>query len=139
MSENAWKYRLEFEKGAPFLSHLSPDIRLQNPGWGDDIYKSSITQMEFFLPTGNKIIMRGMIEYNFFIEAIQSMSRNNGADLHAVYICGRFPESNIVDLWKIGNGAVVHDRKIYGQEYDGTATRGWKPGIPLREVISQII
>jgi hypothetical protein len=134
-----WCYRLEFDGGAPLQSYTSPDIRTNNPGWGDLGIGVPISQIEFFLPTGHKIVMRGMRMYNFFIEALQSFAGNTGAQLSAVYLCGLHPNQDIVDVWCIGNGVVKRTQAALGSEYEGTATRGWKNGNVAVPFASEVV
>lgn len=126
---HAWRMRIKLAGNLPVKEVLTGDLRFQNPGWGDEIFKSAIASMEFFLPTGHKIVMCGMDSYNFFVEATQDMSRS-GAKIQAFWFLGRIPDSNIVEMWRVGDGQVTRQRKIFGQEWGGTATRGWKLGVP---------
>jgi hypothetical protein len=124
----AWKLRAVFDGKTPPREYLTPDIRFHNPGWGDDIFNRRIEILEFYLPTSHKIHMAGMEAYNFFVEATQSMSRKNNARIEAFWICGKFPETGIIEMWRIGNGKVIRQRKTWGREWGGAATSGWKMG-----------
>lgn len=126
---NAWKIRAVFAGKLPPKEYLSPDIRRKNPGWGDEIFNRQIELLEFFLPTGHTLHLSGMEAYNFFVEVTQSMSKKGKARIEAFWFCGKFPGEPIVDMWRIGQGRVLRERKPWGQEWGGTATSGWKLGI----------
>lgn len=132
----AWRIRATFAGKLPPKEYLTPDIRNTNPEWGDEIFNRAIEKIEFFLPTGHRLILSGMEKYNFFVEAIQAMGRGR-TDINAFYFCGKLPDREIVEFWKISNGQIVRDRAPYGREYMGTPTGGWKKGVPGR-VISML-
>ena len=132
----------------PPRRYLTPDVRFTNPGWDSEDFNRRIEQLEFFLPTGHKIVLAGMEAYNFFIEATQRFSRKGGARIEAFWLCGKIPSpatseirhpTSDIEMWRIGNGQVVHQRKPWGQEWGGTATRGWKPGLVGAAPISAIV
>ena len=133
----AWKFRAVFVGFKP--AYLSRDVRVHDPGWSDEEFTAPIASLEFFLPTGHKVLMAGMISYNFFIEASQAFSRRGGARLEAVWLAGRYPGSDVVAMWRIGGGQVIHKTVKFGQEWGGTAIRGWKPGDIGAEPISTLV
>lgn len=134
-----WKLRAVFDGKLLPRKYLTPDIRFHDPGWGDEIFNRRIESLEFFLPTGHKIYMYGMEAYNFFVEATQSMSRKGGARIVAFWICGKLPEQPVVDMWRIGDGKVIRQRKIWGREWGGAATSGWKMGSVGRPARSLLV
>jgi hypothetical protein len=129
----AWRIRARFTGGIGAREYLSPDVRQADPGWSSETFNRQIESLEFFLPTGHRIMLSGMEAYNFFAEATQSMSRkglaNGGARLEAIWLCGKFPGTPVVEMWRIGQGQVTRQRKPWGREWGGAATRGWKFGI----------
>ena len=135
----SWRLRATFAGNLPPRTYTTPDVRHTNPGWDSEVFNRQIEQLEFFLPTGHKIILSGMEAYNFFIEATQVFSRGSrqGARLEAFWLCGKLPNPNPspltphsspIEMWRIGQGKVVRQRKPWGQEWGGTPTRGWKLG-----------
>jgi hypothetical protein len=139
----AWRLRATFAGKLPPREYVTPDLRHANPGWGDEIFNRRIESLELFLPTGHRIVMSGMEAYNFFVEATQDMSRRSGAQIEAFWLCGKLPveQPAQVEMWRIGQGKIIRLRKPWGQEWGGTATRGWKPGsvgnAPLSTLITQ--
>ncbi len=125
----AWRIRVIFAGKLPFKEYITPDIRKNDPGWASEVFNRPIEQMEFFLPTGHKIVMSGMEQYNFFIEAVQSTGSRGRAEIKAFWLCGKMPCADVVVMWRIGDSKVVRDRKPWGQEWGGGPTRGWKQGV----------
>lgn len=135
----AWRIRATFAGKLPPRSYITPDVRFTNPGWDSEVFNRQIEQIEFFLPTGHKILMSGMEAYNFFIEATQGLSGRGGARLEAFWLCGKLPAASEVEMWRIGQGKVIRQRKAWGQEWGGGPTRGWKLGLVGAAPISRII
>jgi hypothetical protein len=127
--QTAWRIRATFYGKLPPKEYLTPDIRHKDPGWGDEIFNRTIESLELFLPTGHRIVLAGMAQYNFFVEAVQSTRSRNGAEIRAFWLCGKLPGKEIVEMWRIGEGKVIRDQKPWGREWGGGPTRGWKPGV----------
>jgi hypothetical protein len=123
----AWRLQAFFAGGLPPYSYLSPDIRRADPGWGGELFNRQIESLELHLPTGHKIVLGGMEQYNFFVEAIQGPGCLS-PKIKAFWLAGKPPESNIVELWRISGGKVVRTRKIWGREWCGGPTSGWRSG-----------
>lgn len=128
----SWRLRATFAGKLPPKQYLTPDIRHTNPGWDDEIVNRQIESLEFFLPTGHRIVLSGMDAYNFFVEVSDSLSGRGSPRIEAFWLCGKVPRQNggasIVEMWRIGHGKVVRLRRLWGKEWGGTATRGWKLG-----------
>lgn len=133
----AWRIRATFAGKLPPKEYITPDIRSNNPGWGDEVFNRTIEKLEFFIPTGHRLIMSGMEKYNFFIEAVQSFG-SNALVIDAMWFCGKLPKRDVVDLWIIRNGKMVHLRELWGREYNGGPTRGWKLGKMDYQYMSQL-
>lgn len=125
----AWRIRATFAGKLPPKEYTTPDIRRNNPGWGDEVFNRVIERLEFFLPTGHRIVMSGMEQYNFFAEATQSTRTRRGAEIKAFWLCGKLPGHKTVDMWRVGDSKVIRQRKSWGQEWGGGPTRGWKQGV----------
>lgn len=136
--EMAWRIRATFEGKLPPNQYITPDVRHNDPGWGSELFNRPIEMLEFFLPTGHKIVMAGMEQYNFFIEAMQSPGQCGGAEIQAFWLCGRLSGRDIVETWRIGDGKILRDRRSFGQEWGGGPTRGWKQGLVGNKVISMM-
>jgi hypothetical protein len=134
----AWRIRATFAGKLPPKEYVTPDIRRRNPGWGDEVFNRTIETLEFFLPTGHRIFLSGMEQYNFFVEAVQSTRARGKAEIRAFWFCGKLPDRNVVEMWRVGYGKVIHDRKPWGREWGGGPTRGWKPGLVGVRVRSEI-
>jgi hypothetical protein len=136
----AWRIKVTFAGKLTPKEYITPDIRNNDPGWGGELFNRAIEKLEFYIPTGHKIILSGMEQYNFFIEATQDMGgRGSGkVCIDAFWFCGKLPGKNIVEMWKVGNNKVVRMQKPFGHEYGDGPTRGWKTGIP-GEYLSQLV
>ena len=126
--KTAWRIRATFAGKLLPKEYITPDIRHNNPGWGDEIFNRTIEKLEFFLPTGHRLVMSGMEQYNFFVEAVQSIKGMGSVKIKAFWFCGKLPGKDIVEMWRVGNGKVIRDRKPWGREWGGGPTRGWKAG-----------
>jgi len=126
----SWKIRVTFAGKLNPKTYITPDIRRHNPGWADEIFNRTIESMEFFLPTGHKLVMSGMEQYNFFVEASQSIKGTGRVKIKAFWFCGKLPGKDIVEMWRVGDGKVTRDRKPWEREWGGGPTRGWKRGVP---------
>lgn len=135
----AWRIRVTFAGKLQPREYITPDIRHNNPGWGDEVFNRAIEKLEFFLPTGHRLVMSGMEQYNFFVEAAQSTKSRAGAQIKAFWFCGKLPGKDIVEMWRVGNGKVVRDRKPWGREWGGGPTRGWKPGELRGKAVSRLV
>lgn len=135
----AWRIRARFSVGLPPREYLTRDIRRSNPGWGDEIFNRGIKSIEFFIPTGHRLVMSGLEAYNFFVEASQSFSRKGAARIDAFWFCGKIPGSEIVEMWRIGDGKIVRGQLPWGREWGGGPTAGWKVGSVGDRAISTIM
>ncbi len=130
-----WTLKATFTARTGPREYISPDVRI-NPGWGDEVFNRPIERLEFALPTGHVIRMAGYEQYNFFAECSEPLGRGP-ARTEAFYLAGKTGKS--VDLWRIGNGTVIRDRKPWGAEWGGGATSGWKPGKPGKKMAVIVI
>lgn len=135
----AWRIRAVFAGKLPPKTYTTADVRRENPGWRDEIFNRTIESLEFFLPTGHKILLAGMEKYNFFVEAVQSTRTRGAAEIKAFWLLGKPPGQDVAEVWRIGNGKVVRDRKPFGREWGGGPTRGWKAGATGGRVLSMIL
>jgi hypothetical protein len=134
----AWRMRAVFAGKLPPKEYLTPDVRRRDPGWASESFNREIESLEFILPTGHRIVLSGMAQYNFFVEATHSTRSKGGAKIKAFWLCGKLPGKDIVEMWRIGDGKVIHDRKPFGQEWGGGPTRGWKPGAIGEQAVSRL-
>ncbi len=133
--DKAWRYLVQFADGS---RHLSRDVRIFDPGWNGQAFQRPVESLQFFLPGGHSILLSGMSEYNLFVEASQNL-RGGQSRLEAIWLCGRVPGSDAVEMWCIGQGKIVRQSARYGQEWGGGPTRGWKAGVPGNSVRSEIV
>jgi len=132
----AWRIRVTFSGKLPPKEYITPDIRHNDPGWASEIFSRPIEMLEFFLPTGHRLVLGGMERYNFFIEAVQSIKTRGKARIKAFWFCGKLPGKDVVEMWRVGDGKVIRDRKPWGKEWGGGPTRGWKPGLTGNKPVS---
>lgn len=137
-NERAWRIQVSFSGSLPPKKYMTPDIRHNNPGWDSELFNRKIESMEFFIPTGHRLIMAGMEHYNFFIEAVQTFGgkkkkkTRNRTQIKSFWFCGKIPGTNVVDIWKlkVKEEELIHYREYWQHEYNGGPTRGWKRGVP---------
>ncbi|MBA7630058.1 hypothetical protein ES703_37566 [subsurface metagenome] len=136
-----WRIRVTFAGKLPPKEYMTPDIRHNDPGWASEILSRPIEMLEFFLPTGHRLVMSGMEQYNFFVEAVQSTRTRGGAKIQAFWFCGKLPSRSSrpepvewVEMWRVGDGKIIRDRRPWGREWGGGPTRGWKPGVNAKPV-----
>lgn len=134
----AWRLRATFAGKLPPKQYLMPDIRHTNPGWGDEVFNRQIECLEFFLPTGHRVLLSGMEAYNFFVEASQGIG-GTAARIEAFWLCGKLPGQDLVEMWRIGQGKVIRQQRPWGKEWGGTATRGWKIGAIGATPVSSVL
>lgn len=135
----AWRIRATFAGNLPPKEYLTPNIWQKNPGWGDKVFNRVIESLEFFLPTGHRIVMAGMEQYNFFVEAVQSKRTMGGAEIRAFCLCGKLPGRNLVEMWRVGDGKAIRGQRPWGREWGGGPTSGWKQGFLGGKILSQIL
>jgi hypothetical protein len=134
----AWRIRATFAGTLPPKDYVTPDIRRHDPGWASELFNRPIEMLELFLPTGQRLVLAGMEQYNFFVEAVQSTRTRGRAQIQAFWFCGKLPGKDIVEMWRVGNGKIIRDRRAWGKEWGGGSTRGWKRGTE-GSVISAIL
>lgn len=127
-SRLAWRIYVRFAEKLPPHEYVTRDIRRHNPGWGDEMFNRTIESLAFYLPTGHRIVLAGMEQYNFFVEAVQSIKSRDGAKIQAFWFCGKLPGKNMVEMWRVQQGKVTRDQRQWGKEWGGGPTRGWKKG-----------
>ena len=125
INQKTFKYELIFDDG---VRYLSPDIRRSDPGWASEFCEKPIRELKFYLPDKRVLILCNFEAYNFFVECSENLGGGK-CRLEALYFCGAW-RARVV-LWKFD----LVKKKVFkaivpwGQEYAGTATRGWRPGL----------
>jgi len=139
---NPMAFRLKVRFDTKLQPHelITKDIRFHNPQWGDDLtFPHPIEYLEFYLPIDYKLVLYGMERYNFFIEAV-GRNMGNKLKINSFWFCGIIPQTNKVEIWTINcNGVIEHLQKVFGREYNGTASRGWRMGTPNNNQLSQLL
>lgn len=125
ISKKVFKYELIFNDG---VRYLSPDIRRNDPGWANEFCEKPIKELKFYLPDERILILCNFEAYNFFVECSESIFGGN-IKIDAFYFCGKYHDK--VLMWKVDikNRRIVKTLSKFGEEYVGTPTRGWRPGI----------
>jgi len=136
--KRAWRIRVTFAGKLSPREYITPDIRHNDPGWASEIFNRPIEMLEFVLPTGHRLVMSGMEQYNFFVEAVQSTKTRGKARIQAFWFCGKLPGTDAVEMWRVGDSQVLRDRKPWGREWGGGPTRGWKAGVTSNRYASHI-
>ena len=139
-----WKICLTLTNG---MVHTLNDVRTGKPGWGE-CQPSGIEKLEFSfegknLDTGKKdsyhLILAGMSEYNFFVEAMRSVS-GGGTKIKGMWFLGKVPATTATNkiIGFILGDQIVQIQSNDGEEYNGMPTVGWKKGIVGGKVISLV-
>ena len=127
-----WKIRLMLEGG---LSHTLNDVRLGKPGWAE-CQPSKIEYLTFAFTgkdeiTGKdssyKIILSGMDEYNFFVEATRGVLGGK-TTIKGLWFLGKILSTNRV-VGFVLKDSILKVNTENGKEYSGFATVGWKSGV----------
>jgi len=127
-----WKIILTLTNG---MTCVLNDVRTGKPGWAE-CQPSGIEKFEFSFEgkdedTGKKntyhLLLAGMKEYNFFVEAIRSIS-GGGTQIINMWFLGKIPETGDVVGFILGN-KITSLRTSEGKEYNGLPTIGWKRGV----------
>lgn len=135
----AWKIRVRFGGKSLVKQYTTPDIRSNDPGWGDEIFHNGIESLEFFLPTGHRLVLAGMEKYNFFVEAVEDLGRRGKASIEAFWFLGKIPGKDLTECIRISEGCIERVRHKHGCEWGGTPTRGWKKGIIGGTVLCSVL
>ena len=130
-----WRLKARFAAKTGPKEYISGDVRI-HPRWGDEVFNRPIETLDFSLPTGHRIRLTGYEQYNFFVECSKPLCCGP-ARIEAFFLAGK--SGRIVDIWRIGNGRVVRDKRPWGAEWGGASTRGWKPGESGRRASTDII
>lgn len=138
MSSMAWKLRVRFGEKSGVREFISNDIRHENPRWGDEMFHGEIESLEFFLPTGHRIVLAGMEKYNFVVEASAPFG-GGSARIEAFLFLGKPPGAQLTECIRITEGLVERERHKFGTEWGGGPTSGWKQGVVGSPVVCQIV
>lgn len=128
-----FRIELKFNTG---MNHITPDVRRSNPGWGDEKLNllGGIDRLKFHLPEKIEIHMVGFERYNFFIEATQDFGARTASKIEAFWFMGQYTDKKGRQLVRsycvqFRNNIITTDLHMWGREYFGTASRGWKDGV----------
>lgn len=135
-----WKIKLTLRSGV--VIYLG-DVRSHQPGWAN-CDPAGIVKLEFsFLGRDEKgqdipytLVMSGMKEYNFFVEAMQAVGSNRGMKIKGLWFLGKTPDEKITGF--VLKESVMALNSEVGKEYHGMPTVGWKQGIIGDKVISLV-
>ena len=131
------KYQITFDDG---IVYTSPDIRNNDPGWATEAGEklTGIRELSINLPNKSILILKCFEKYNFFVEASQCFGRKGGARIEAFYFCGAW-RGHVIS-WEVNykTKKIIKRMAREGQEYNGTATRGWRAGLMGRKAESGI-
>lgn len=138
-----WRIRVTFSTRTTPREWVSPDIRTERPGWGEQVFPFLIERIEIEIDE-QRLVLSGMERYNFFVEALSLIGSGHGAGRvipQAFHLLGKLPRQELVSQWKIFPGVGVkpcHEYKTWGQEYHNMPTTGWKPGKIGPEIVSRL-
>ena len=135
-----WHIKLVLEGN---LTHELGDVRSGKPGWAE-CQPSGIKRLEFpFIGKVNgknvplTILLEGMEEYNFFVEAMRAIGSGN-TKIKGLWFLGKIPGKNRIVGFVVSDTCKTVNASI-GKEYNGLSTVGWKKGIIGEKVICKII
>lgn len=134
-----WRIRAKLADRTGSREWVSPDIRLERPGWGDQVFASPIERVELSFECKN-LILSGMEAYTFFIDGLMVLGSQRLIP-QAFYFLGRLPGqiNQRVSMWRIlPRGHCDHAYMPWGREYHGAPVAGWKPGAIGGVVISRV-
>lgn len=133
-----WRIRVTFATDLTPREWISPDIRTERPGWGDQVFPFLIQAVAIELDDKQRLVLAGMERYNFFAEGL-SVIGSGRVIPQAFHLLGKLPRQDTISKWTFFPGAQpCHEYKPWGQEYHGTPTSGWKPGAMAAVVTSRL-
>lgn len=118
-----WTVEIDYNRGRKWIS---PNTFNESPLWSSLDTDIVIDEFRFRFP-GGKLVMRGMMDYNFNVEAlflIPSMKRK----VVAIRCYGKIKNSKSVILCSIVKSALNVELVEEGKEYYGGKTYGWRGG-----------
>lgn len=136
-----WQILLTFKGG---MTVALNDVRSVNPGWAE-CNSPGIVKLEFSFTgkmegrpeeTPYSLIMTGMDEYNFFVEASKGIG-NSKINVKGLWFMGKLPNQPYVTGFVLGDSIKTLNAPK-GKEYYGAPTAGWKKGIIEGKVVSSI-
>lgn len=139
----SWKIRVTFTTRTTPRGWVSPDIRIERPGWGEQVFPFLIERIQIEIEE-HRLVLSGMERYNFFVEALSVIGSGHAGGRvipQAFHFLGKFPRQELVSEWTIFPGVGVkprHEYKTWGREYHNMPTTGWKPGKIGPEVVSRL-
>jgi len=134
-----WQIHVTFSTRLTPREWISPDIRTERPGWGDQVFPFPIEAVKIDLDQEQRLVLAGMELYNFFVEGVSVLGSGRVIP-QAFHLLGKLPKQETVSKWTVFPGArLCHEYKPWGQEYHGTPTLGWKPGAIGAQVVSRLI
>lgn len=122
------KYYLTFTNG---VVYSSPDLFSKDPGWSSEENGTlgGIRQIRVPVTSSKSIILTGFEKYNFFVEVSQNIGGGGRAKIERFYFCGASKGTVLSYIINPNDRTIIKQVSKEGQEYCGTATRGWRQGI----------
>ncbi len=119
---------LTFGKG---ITWESPNIFEKDPGWASEENGTLGDIHEMCIPISKEkaIILQGFEKYNFFVEALQNLNGGGKAKIQSFYFCGAFQGKVLSYQINPVTKQIIKRVSKEGEEYVGSATRGWRKGI----------
>lgn len=126
-----WKIQITLRGGSVITLG---DVRSGSPGWAA-CDPAGIVKLVFeFLGRDEKgqdihyvLVMSGMTEYNFFVEAMKAVGSSAGPVVKGLWFLGKKPDGKVTGFAL--KDSVIAINSDAGKEYHGTPTVGWKKGI----------
>lgn len=120
-------YILTFENGVEWKS---PNIFEKDPGWASEENGTlgGIRQIKIPVNADKSIILEGFEKYNFFVEVVQNLNGGRST-IESFFFCGAIKGKVLSYQFKPKTREIVKRISKEGEEYAGTATRGWRKGI----------
>lgn len=135
----SWKIRVRFSSKSMAREFVTNDIRREDPRWGDEIFHSGIESLEFFIPSGHRLVLAGMERYNFFVEASAPWGGGR-PKIEAFWFLGKPPgKDTLVECVCVREGRIERTQHPFGSEWGGGPTRGWKQGTVGNKIVCAIV
>jgi hypothetical protein len=138
MSDEPWKIKVTFAAGPGSRTWISRDIRSEAPGWGEECFLAPIESVELPFQDGRRLFLRGFQQYNFNAEGLWIAGENRVIPV-CFHFYGRLPGSDHVSRWDLDKKELRHTYTFWGHEYIDSATTGWKTGVSMGTVISNVV
>lgn len=101
---------------------------IENSKWNDMPNKRIIQLNYTFL--GHEVTLKGYESYNHLVEKVNNINQGITSITKVILLAKKTNNEVKRIIFDINKNKVSSDDVVYGKEYKGRSTKGWKLGIP---------